>query len=60
MTIVCIDTKFSNSYFAHSTKVPVTDFSQLVQNHLPQTLKRVSIFEEFSESLARILAVHAR
>ncbi|GAB1317024.1 Oxoglutarate iron-dependent oxygenase protein [Madurella fahalii] len=29
-------------------------FLQLVQNHLPQSLKRVSVFEDFSESLARI------
>ncbi|KAK4446456.1 hypothetical protein QBC34DRAFT_486862 [Podospora aff. communis PSN243] len=28
---------------------------QLVQHHLPQSLKRVSVFEGFSESLARIL-----
>ncbi|KAK3325387.1 hypothetical protein B0H66DRAFT_529430 [Apodospora peruviana] len=30
-------------------------FSQLVQNHLPQTFKRVSIFEDFSESHARMI-----
>ncbi|KAH8912505.1 hypothetical protein BR93DRAFT_81812 [Coniochaeta sp. PMI_546] len=54
MTIVCIDTRISHSYSAHSAKISVTDFLQLVQNHLPQTLKRVSIFEDFSESLARI------
>lgn len=36
----------------YATKISVTDFLWLVQNHLPQTLKRVSIFEDFSESLA--------
>ncbi|KAH6632554.1 hypothetical protein F5144DRAFT_489282, partial [Chaetomium tenue] len=33
----------------------LTDLFQLVQDRLPQSLKRVSVFEEFSESLGRIL-----
>ncbi|KAK3373636.1 hypothetical protein B0T24DRAFT_657456 [Lasiosphaeria ovina] len=36
-------------------KEDLPHFFQLVQNHLPQSLKRVSVFEDFSEWLAGIL-----
>jgi hypothetical protein len=58
MTSVRIDITISNPCFTHSaTKIRVADFLQLVQKHLPQTLKRVSVFEDFSDNLAAALQV---
>lgn len=54
-TKVRIDVKISNSYIAHLTKIPLAGFLKLVENYLPSTLKRVSVFEDFSENLAGIL-----
>ncbi|KAM5348805.1 hypothetical protein ACJ41O_008628 [Fusarium nematophilum] len=44
------------SYFAHLTaNIWVAGFLQLVQKHLPQTVEKLSVFEDFSNNLIEAL-----
>jgi hypothetical protein len=52
MSRVRISVTILNPYFMYSTtKIYVIDFLHLVQEHLPQTLKKLSVFEDFSDDL---------
>lgn len=56
MTKVCVYIYSISCLTYSTTNICIAELLLLVQNHLPKTLKRLSVFEDFNDNLAAALA----